>query len=144
MWIPILLLIFPLIQAKLPDFQKAEKNLNLTINSIKKSCGQVCDTSDPGVEGVLKYGEQFNQVKKEFICENLFSNENFDKPSEYPRPPRYLPKWLLNEFTHNGKINVEKYYFGHDAGTEFKKTHWTKKYFEEGQKKRKFIGMYIS
>jgi hypothetical protein len=41
-----------------------------------------------------------------FILDYLFSF----RPSEFFRPPKRIPKFLLNDFTHNGKIPVEEIY----------------------------------
>ena len=84
-----------------------EKNLKSTIKSIKKSCGQVCDTSNEGVE----HHEHFNHVTKQIKCKPLFENEEIDEPSQYPRPPKYMPVWLENDFSYGGKVPVEKFYF---------------------------------
>ena len=41
----------------------------------------------------------------------------FFRPSEFFRPPKKIPKFLLNDFTHNGKINVDSFYLEGTAGT---------------------------
>ena len=38
-------------------------------------------------------GRYFNQVQKSIKCEDLFTNENFDKLSEYDEPPTEIPRY---------------------------------------------------
>jgi len=65
------------------------KNLKNKIQSVKESCGQVCDTTIHGEQG--KY---FEVLKKDINCEALFTNPDIDAEAEFEFPPKKIPKYL--------------------------------------------------
>jgi hypothetical protein len=56
------------------DNTAAYINLKTISQQIRKSCGNVCDTSQEGLPG--KY---YNAIWKDFQCQDLFSESIFDR-----------------------------------------------------------------
>ena len=77
-------------------------NLKKTIASVKKSCGEICDQSIKGEPG--KY---FDSIKKKINCDDLFNNPDIDDPSQFKKPPKNIPNWLLEDFSYSGRVNIE-------------------------------------
>ena len=64
-------------------------NLKRRIESIRMSCGQVCQTNMKGEPG--KY---YQAIRKEVDCKALFTNTDLDAASEFQFPPKKIPKYL--------------------------------------------------
>ena len=64
------------------------ENLKKTVASVKKSCGEICDTTISG-----KPGKYFDEIHKIVDCDALFSNPDIDDPSQFHDPPSRIPKW---------------------------------------------------
>ena len=97
------------------------------INSIRNSCGALCDTSRPGTSGPY-----FNHVTAPVDCEAIYKNPYIDEGHNLKEAPRKIPKELWDEFTMNNKLPVMAWYFdqkyvGHTAKTPV----WTKKQVED-------------
>jgi len=45
------------------------------------------------------------------------------RPSEFFRPPKRIPKFLLHDFTHGGKISVEEIYKDGTKGKTFSESY---------------------
>ena len=78
------------------------ENLKNTLASVKKSCGEICDQSIKGQPG--KY---FDSIKKQVNCDALFNNPDIDDPSQFKKPPRKIPDWLLKDFSYSGKVQIK-------------------------------------
>ena len=85
-----------------PDLRQVYANLKKTIESVKKSCGEICDQNIKG-----KPGKYFDQIKKNVDCEALFSNPDIDDPSQLQKPPYQIPYWLLKDYSYDGKVRIE-------------------------------------
>ena len=86
-------------------------NLKKTVESIKKSCGEVCDQTMTG-----KKGEFFDEIHKKIECKSLFNNPDFDKLSEFETPPKKIPKWLIPEYTYGDRVKVVYDYYDDSKG----------------------------
>ena len=53
----------------------------------------------------------FNHVKVTIQCNKLFRNEEFDRGHGEARASKEIPKELLQEFTMNGRLKIQKWYF---------------------------------
>ena len=60
-----------------------------------------------------------------------------DEASQFLDPPKSIPKWLINDFTYNGKIALQQKYY--NESENHPDQNWTMKYFEEGFKKHGFV-----
>lgn len=81
--------------------KEAYNALKTTIASVKKSCGEICDTTIVG-----KPGKYFDEVTKNVDCPALFSNSDLDRPSVFEEPPMRIPKWLLDDYSYHGKVDM--------------------------------------
>ena len=78
------------------------ENLKITLNSIKESCGDVCNQRSDG----QPFNKYFDLVEKEINCMALFTNPDIDASSEFEFPPTEIPKWLLADYNYGGKVQV--------------------------------------
>ena len=76
------------------------------LEKIWQDCGELCNTSRDGLSGPY-----FNHVKVTIQCNKLFRNEDFDRGHGEARAPKEIPKELLQEFTMNGRLKIQKWYF---------------------------------
>ena len=92
-----------------------QEQLKETLAGIKWSCGELCDTSMVG-----KPGEFFDFIEKQIDCDALFGNDDIDKPGTFLSPPSKIPKYLLPQFTYDGRVKLIYEYFDDNEG----KTHY--------------------
>ena len=76
------------------------------LENIWQDCGELCNTSRDGISGPY-----FNHVKATIQCEKLFRNEDFDRGHGEAHAPKEIPQELLQEFTMNGRLKIQKWYF---------------------------------
>jgi hypothetical protein len=76
------------------------------IESIRKSCGNLCDTSRPGIPGPY-----FNHVKIPINCKPIFQNPYIDEVNTFKVAPREIPSELWNYFTMGNRLEVFPWYF---------------------------------
>ena len=110
--------------------------LKITIESIRKSCGQVCDTSKTGTPG--KY---FNKIEKTIDCDALFANPDIDAPGDFHDAPRKPPKWLAPEYTYGGQVPIQ-YSYRDDVHLEKRMTNWTLALMDHYIKGKKHTRLY--
>jgi len=93
---------------KVMSNKEAYDDLKRRLSSIKKSCGEVCDQT---IEG--KPGKYFDEITKDIDCPALFSNPDMDIPSQFKDPPIKIPKWLLDDYSYHGKVEINngEYYY---------------------------------
>ena len=123
----LLVIILVLIHGKLTNKEKYE-NLKKNLNSIKKSCGDVCDQSKQE-NHTSKY---WNPIEKVIDCVGLFNSSDIDIDSEFEYPPYKIPKWLVPEYNYGGRVPIS-YYYRDDSKNEnvkllediFGNIHWT-------------------
>ncbi len=75
-------------RAKTRDIDVSEilEELAFSLKSIKKSCGEICETRE-GHERVKKdFGVWSKELEKEVDCKALFSNKEIDAESKFARP----------------------------------------------------------
>lgn len=99
------LLILVFSDAQKMSNKEAYEALKKTVASVKKSCGEVCDTSIAG-----KQGKYYDEITKNVDCPALFSNSDLDEPSKFVEPPVRIPKWLLNDYNYNEQIEIVYWY----------------------------------
>ena len=97
---------------KLPN-KEAYNNLRSTIQSVKKSCGDVCHTNDKGNPG--KY---FNEIHKNVNCPALFATSDIDAPSQFHDPPMRIPKWLVEDYSYGGEVSIANDYLDQSHNSE--------------------------
>ena len=142
----IILLVIILVQihGKLTNKEKYE-NLKKNLNSIKKSCGDVCDRS--------KQENHRNPVEKVIDCVGLFNCSDIDIDSEFEYPPYKIPKWLVPEYNYGGRVPIS-YYYRDDSKNDnvkllediFGNIHWTTnltKWIEDEIRSNHFGGIEI-
>ena len=96
-----------IVSEKIPN-KEAYENLRSTIASVKKACGDVCNTSQKGIPG--KY---FNQITKNVDCAALFQNDaEIDAPSQFQEPPMRIPKWLAEDYSYGGSVPIRNTFMG--------------------------------
>ena len=76
------------------------------LENIWQNCGELCNTSRDGLSDTY-----FNHVKANVQCRKLFGNEDFDRGHGETHAPKKIPKELLQEFTMNGRVKIQKLYF---------------------------------
>ena len=76
------------------------------LEKIWKDCGELCNTSRDGLSGPC-----FNHIKANVQCKKLFENEDFDRGHGEVHAPKTIPKELLQEFTMNGRVKIQKLYY---------------------------------
>ena len=76
------------------------------LENIWQDCGELCNTSRDGISGPY-----FNLVNTTIQCKKLFKNEDFDRGHGEAHAPKEIPKELLQEFTMNGRLKIQKWYF---------------------------------
>ena len=81
------------------------------VDSIRDSCGEICDT-DLEIERGSEAAKFYRALKKNFDCEAVWTNPLIDEPSRFCEPPKKIPKRLMPHFTYNGRIGVKEFYFG--------------------------------
>ena len=87
----------------------SETHLKLkeSVRSIQESCGELCDTS---VDHIVAYkrGHQkhFDYLSKKVDCSALWGNSAIDEASNFCVSPMNIPKYLYDNFTYNGQIQV--------------------------------------
>ena len=64
-----------------PGLKHGSHRFNL--NSIKKSCGEVCHTNITGISS-----QPFDTIRKNIQCRALFENPILDAASQYHKPPQ--------------------------------------------------------
>ena len=64
------------------------------LNSIKKSCGEVCHTNITGIPS-----EPFDTIQKNIQCGALFENPILDAASQYDEPPQGNIDWVHTTFS---------------------------------------------
>ena len=62
---------------------------HFNLNSIKKSCGEVCHTNITGISS-----EPFDIIQKNIQCKALFENPILDAASQYDKPPKGNINWV--------------------------------------------------
>ena len=103
--------------------KEAYENLKKTVQSVKKSCGDVCNLAKTG-----KPGKYFDEIEKDINCPALFSNPDIDLYSEFQSPPKRIPKWLRGEYDFNGKVEIVNQYLDDSADADGKHSHTFSKY----------------
>ena len=53
-----------------------------------------------------KPGKYFDEITKDINCPALFSNPDMDIPSQFKDPPIKIPKWLLDDYSYHGKVEI--------------------------------------
>ena len=81
------------------------ENLKKSLQSIKKSCGEICDQSIKG-----EPNDYFQQIKKKVDCTALFNNPDIDNVSQFENPPMRIPKWLVPEYNYGGRVPITNFY----------------------------------
>lgn len=76
------------------------------ISSIKKACGELCDTTRKG-----RPGPYFDQVTADINCKAIYLNKHIDRGHGLQHAPKNIPKDLIQEYTMHGKIRLTHYYF---------------------------------
>ena len=76
------------------------------LENIWQDCGELCNTSRGGLSGPY-----FIHIKVTIQCNKLFRNEDFDRGHGEAHAPKEIPKELLQEFTMNGRLKIQKLYF---------------------------------
>lgn len=102
-------------------------NINLDpLESIRRDCGPLCNTSRPGSSGPF-----FNHVSAPIDCLALFKNDYIDRSHGLQHAPTDIPKNLMNDFTMNGRLKVNKWYFDQQyLGKKALAPVWTKETVE--------------
>lgn len=95
------------------------ENLKKNIDSVKKSCGEICDQS---IEG--KPGKYFDFIEKKVDCEALFSNPDIDDPTQFYEPPKKIPKWLKDNYSYSGRVEIDYSDYFDDKKLQNHYTHW--------------------
>ncbi len=104
-------------------------NLKTSIESIRKSCGEICNQTLTG-----KSGEYFDYIKKDVNCKELFANPEIDTPGAFHDAPRRPPKWLVEYFTYGGRAEM-KYWHLDERHGENMLDKWSKEIFDDYTKK---------
>ncbi len=128
-----------------------DEKLKESIESIRKSCGELCDLSITGKPGKFYDSLQkkvWHVVKlptysyiclfvKRFLsthqvnCPALFSNPYIDSPGHFAHPPRLPPAWLLEEYTYNGRVEMVSKYMDNIVTKPKTSTLWSLKAVED-------------
>ena len=108
--------------SELKEDKDIDKNELKKINSIRESCGALCNTSRPGSSGPY-----FNHVTAPVDCKAIYSNPYIDEGHKFKAASRKIPKELWDEYTMNNRVHVmnmyvDQKYMGHTA----KMPVWTK------------------
>lgn len=106
--------------------QDAYAKLKKTMEIVKGFCGQVCDTTLKGQPG--KY---FDELKKDINCPVLFKTAELDYNSDFKEPPMRIPKWLLNEFTYQGRVEVDYREYFDDTSGAIDRYNFSKAFYKE-------------
>ena len=124
------------------------ENLKITLNSIKESCGDVCNQRSDG----QPFNQYFDLVEKEINCMALFTNPDIDASSEFEYPPSEIPKWLMADYNYGGNVPIS-YYYRDDTkrikikNGQIKHLQWTKNFtdlLENEIQMLKFKGMEVA
>ena len=91
--------------------KEAYANLKISIKSVRESCGKVCDTEISG-----KSGKYFDVLKKDIQCDPLFTNPDIDVTSEFKSPLQRVPKWLRDDYSYLGKVEIVNEYLDDSTG----------------------------
>nr|XP_022341369.1 uncharacterized protein LOC111135518 isoform X2 [Crassostrea virginica]XP_022341370.1 uncharacterized protein LOC111135518 isoform X2 [Crassostrea virginica] len=88
---------------------KSEQDMDETevqkINSIRNSCGQLCDTSRQGTPGPF-----FDHVTAPVDCKAIYNNPFIDEGNSGP-PPKKIPKEFWNEYSMGDRVPILEWYF---------------------------------
>ena len=81
--------------------------LQSKLESVKSDCGEICVTDEAKTKVVgHKY---YDVLEKEYSCERLFANERADSDEvRLPAPPRHIPHFMLDDFTYQGRVPVQR------------------------------------
>ncbi|XP_063405619.1 uncharacterized protein LOC134689576 [Mytilus trossulus] len=102
-------------------------SLLISIESIRKDCGQLCDTTRTGLPGPF-----FDHILANVNCTSLFENKYIDNGHGLSQAPGQIPTELMNDFTMNGRIPLKKFYLNQQyLGQKDKKLLWSEKLIED-------------
>ena len=89
---------------KLKSEQDMDKTELRKINSIRNSCGQLCDTSRLGTPGPF-----FDHVTAPINCKAIYNNPYIDEGHSGPAPKK-IPKEFWNEYTMGDRVQIREWY----------------------------------
>lgn len=97
--------------------QETHSEIKASIESIRRSCGDVCNTTMTGTPG-----KHHPFIAKKIDCQELFSNPDIDAPGNFDwtnfplafkqnpdikgKVPDHLPAYLVKEFSYNRKVKL--------------------------------------
>ena len=58
-----------------------------------------------------KPGKYFDEITKDINCPALFSNPDMDIPSQFKEPPIKIPRWLLDDYSYHGKVEINNGFY---------------------------------
>ena len=118
--IVILILLAKSFSSKLTN-KEIYKNLRKLLKLTKESCGEVCNQTLTS-----EAGQYFDEIKKDINCSSIFEDFNVLN-AKFEYPPQRIPKWLLNDFNYDGKVQVINSYRDDATNQEKNLTHiWSK------------------
>ena len=109
---------------------KSEEDMDATefqkINSIRNSCGQLCDTSRTGTSGPF-----FDHVTAPIDCKSIYNNPYIDEGHSGPAP-KTIPKEFWNEYTMENRVTIRGCYFNQKyLNSKARTPIWTKEYVDD-------------
>ena len=94
------------------SYSETHLKLKESVQAIQKACGELCNTY-LGHLIVFKRGHQkhFDYLSKTVNCSALWGNSAIDETSHSCASPMKIPKYLLDNFTYNGQIQILPSYY---------------------------------
>lgn len=97
------------------------------LEQLREACGDLCDTSRPTKPSPAGY---FEELTTNVDCKRLFETPLLDTPAE--KVVRAIPDDMLNEFTMNGRVPVERWFLKDGyLGKKAKESVWTYRIIED-------------
>ena len=88
---------------------------NFLDRSSPPTCGEICSYTGTKQIGNNESQNIYPQLRKKLNCKNILERMAWENPNiEYP-PPKKPPAPLLADFTQNGDVPIDKYWYRNDV-----------------------------
>ena len=104
---------------RLQKYKHTRNNIIL----IKQRCSSLCET-DLLLAKNVKNGSLYQHVEKNLNCTGLWNDSIFDEPSKFKDPVQKIPKYLIDAFSHKGRVKITSYYYAEEAAENHTSNAW--------------------
>jgi hypothetical protein len=114
-----------------------EKAIRLSVADILSHCGEVCNTRVTG-----KPGKFYDVIEKDVDCKQLFKSPDLYEDPVYDEPPRGIPKFLVSDFSYDGRVDMNTLWYVNDADGSHTEHVWPAESIDRRVRTGAFDGSY--